>query len=265
MQGGHPGDTQNLTRKEVPEYFNRRLPLERVLAMALLVPASPVILLLAVVVRVTSHGPAIYRQQRVGKDGRNFEIYKLRTMIVDAERISGPVWCLPGDSRITPVGRLLRVFHLDELPQLVNVVRGEMSLVGPRPERPELVETLAHEIPNYAERLRVPPGITGLAQIQLPADTSRQSVQEKTALDLHYIHTASAGQDLRIVCYTLLKVLGLLRLEPRTRQFTHQPLPQPVEKRPYRAANPGEKETVLTGDSKATNRRATSPASVPRL
>ena len=201
MQGGHPGDTQNLTRKEVPEYFNRRLPLERVLAMALLVPASPVILLLAVVVRVTSHGPAIYRQQRVGKDGRNFEIYKLRTMVDDAERISGPVWCLPGDSRITPVGRLLRVFHLDELPQLINVIRGEMSLVGPRPLLMEYLDLYSDE---QMRRHEMRPGLTGLAQV---SGRNNQTWEDRLALDVWYVDHWSLWLDLRILVATVFKVL----------------------------------------------------------
>ncbi|MEO2048196.1 MAG: sugar transferase [Pirellulales bacterium] len=177
--------------------------------LLLLLPTCPILLTLAVVVRATSRGPAIYRQQRVGKDGKLFDVYKLRTMIDNAERISGPVWCQPGDSRITPVGKLLRLLHWDELPQLLNVVRGEMSLVGPRPERPEMVETLARQIPDYVSRLRVLPGITGLAQVELPPDSDQQSIRNKTELDLQYIHSASVNQDLRIVCQTVLKMLGL--------------------------------------------------------
>ena len=175
------------------------------------------------------------------------DIYKLRTMIDDAERLSGPVWCQPNDSRITPLGRLLRLLHLDELPQLVNVVRGEMSLVGPRPERPELVERLAHTIPHYADRFRVRPGITGLAQIQLPADTSQQSVRKKTELDLHYIHTATARQDLWIVCSTLLKMASLHRPEAHPRPSPHSHLPPAEENRQPQATAPRKKAPATKG------------------
>ncbi len=240
MHARHATETDNRTDREVQEYFARRQPLERVLALVLLLPAGPIILMLAMVVRATSRGPAIYRQRRVGKDGKLFAIYKLRTMIDGAERLSGPVWCQPDDSRITPVGRLLRLLHLDELPQLVNVVRGEMSLVGPRPERPELVETLVAQIPDYAERLCVLPGITGLAQIELPPDTDQQSVRKKTELDLYYIQSASASQDMRIVCYTLLKMIGL-RPVRHARPRTPYPLPHPEEIRQCRTINPHEK------------------------
>ena len=166
-----------------------------------------------------------------GKDGKPFDVYKLRTMIDDAERICGPVWCQPGDSRITPVGKLLRLLHLDELPQLLNVVRGEMSLVGPRPERPELVETLARQIPDYVARLRVLPGITGLAQVELPPDSDQQSVRNKTELDLQYIHSASVSQDLRIVCQTVLKILGL-RPAPQVQPPEPRRQLAPAKKRP---------------------------------
>lgn len=265
MYGGHTTEAENLTHREVPDYFARRQPLERALALVLLLPASPIILVLAVVVRVTSRGSSIYRQQRVGKDGKTFNIYKLRTMVDGAEHLSGPVWCLPGDSRITPVGRLLRRLHLDELPQLLNVVRGEMSLVGPRPERPELVETLAHTIPHYADRFLVLPGLTGLAQIQLPPDTDQQSVRNKTALDLHYIHCASANQDLRIVCYTLLKVLGLRRPVPHTRPSTHSHLPHPVENGNSAVAATMTKKKRLGSNSSVGATASEAPPAEPRL
>jgi lipopolysaccharide/colanic/teichoic acid biosynthesis glycosyltransferase len=218
-----------LTTWKISDYFTRRMPLERPIGLLLLLPTCPILLMLAVVVRATSRGPAIYRQQRVGKEGKPFDVYKLRTMIDNAEHISGPVWCQPGDSRITPVGKLLRLLHLDELPQLLNVVRGEMSLVGPRPERPEMVETLSQQIPDYVSRLRVLPGITGLAQIELPPDSDQQSVRNKTELDLQYIHSASASQDLRIVCQTVLKMLCL------------RPTPQPQSSGPKQQLAPCKK------------------------
>jgi lipopolysaccharide/colanic/teichoic acid biosynthesis glycosyltransferase len=179
------------------------------LGAILLVPAIPIILLAAGVVRLTSAGPAFYIQSRLGRGGRQFQIIKLRTMYHDCEKLSGPRWSTPGDPRITPVGRFLRATHLDELPQLVNVLRLEMSLVGPRPERPEIVPALEQAIPNYSHRLRVRPGVTGLAQLRLPADTCVSGVRQKLAFDLHYIRSCGPWLDLRLVACTALKVVGL--------------------------------------------------------
>ena len=122
-------------------------------------------------VRLTSSGPGIYSQTRVGLHGRTFVIYKLRTMYHDCERLSGPLWSPRDDPRITPIGRFLRLTHLDELPQFWNVLRGDMVLVGPRPERPEFIARLEREVPGYRDRESISPGLTGLAQIRLPADT----------------------------------------------------------------------------------------------
>jgi lipopolysaccharide/colanic/teichoic acid biosynthesis glycosyltransferase len=158
---------------------------------------------------MTSGGGAIYRQVRVGKNGKEFWLYKIRTMYANAEDIGGPQWARPKDTRITPVGRALRFLHLDELPQLVNVVRGEMSLIGPRPERPEFVEQLALAIPNYEERLKVLPGITGLAQINLPADESLESVERKVIIDCDYIEKGNVYLDLRILLCTALRMMGI--------------------------------------------------------
>lgn len=183
--------------------------MEWLAALALLAASAPLLVALAMVVVASSKGPVIYRQRRLGKNGRQFYIYKFRTMYSYAEKLTGPVWCQPGDSRVTPVGQFLRRLHLDELPQLVNVLRGEMSLIGPRPERPEFVETLSIRIPNYAERLRVRPGITGLAQIRLPADVDEQSVAEKVRFDLQYIENVSPRLDLAILWTTALQMFGL--------------------------------------------------------
>ena len=171
-------------------------------------PAAPIILLLVLLVRLTSRGPGIYRQRRTGLDGRTFSIYKIRTMAVDAEAATGAVWSTRGDPRVTLVGRLLRWSHLDELPQLVNVMRGQMCMVGPRPERPEIVRRLALEIPHYGDRLAVPPGITGLAQVLLPADSDVASVRRKLALDLAYVRHGSTLLDGWILAATVLKVFA---------------------------------------------------------
>jgi lipopolysaccharide/colanic/teichoic acid biosynthesis glycosyltransferase len=181
---------------------------EWVLACVLLVLTAPLILAVMVLVRLTSRGPGIYRQTRLGLEGRRYRIYKIRTMRHDCERLTGPQWSTPGDARITPIGRILRVTHIDELPQLWNVLRGEMSLVGPRPERPEIAVGLEQVLPRYRDRLLVRPGVTGLAQVQLPPDTDIESVRRKLACDLYYIRHVSLWLDLRIMMGTVLGILG---------------------------------------------------------
>lgn len=190
-------------------YFALKNGLDRCLALVMLVPGVLVIGLLVLLVRLTSRGPAIYRQKRVGKQGHEFIMLKIRTMRHDAEAGSGAVWTQVDDPRITKLGWFLRKVHLDELPQLFNVLWGEMALVGPRPERPEFVAVLVERIPDYADRLKVLPGVTGLAQINLPPDTDLASVQRKQLLDLHYIRTASFGLDLRMLICTSLRLLGI--------------------------------------------------------
>lgn len=182
---------------------------QRILAAVMLVPALPIIGVLILLIRATSKGPAVFKQLRVGRGGTLYTMYKLRTMHCDAEADTGPIWSTPNDDRTTWLGRLLRKAHLDELPQLLNVVKGEMSLVGPRPERPEFVGVLEEEVPGYCQRLRVLPGITGLAQVNLPADTNTASVRRKLRLDLEYIETADLQLDLQIILCTLLKVFCL--------------------------------------------------------
>ena len=190
-------------------YFAFKSLLDRCLALALLIPGMLVIGWLILLVRLTSRGPAIYRQKRVGKHGQEFMMLKIRTMRHDAEAGSGAVWTQVNDPRITKLGWFLRKVHLDELPQLFNVLRGEMALVGPRPERPEFVAVLVERIPNYADRLKVLPGVTGLAQINLPPDTDLASVLRKQLLDLHYIRTAGFWLDLRMLVCTSLRLLGI--------------------------------------------------------
>jgi lipopolysaccharide/colanic/teichoic acid biosynthesis glycosyltransferase len=183
--------------------------LDWLLAAAMLIPALPLILLCALAVRLTWRGPGFYTQVRLGKHGRPYTLIEIRTMVIDAEQVTGPRWAIPGDQRITKVGDFLRKTHLDELPQLFNVLRGDMSLTGPRPERPEIVPTLEEEIPGYGQRLAVKPGVTGLAQVQLPADTDLASVRKKLSYDLYYVRVHSFGLDLRLVLCTAFKVLGI--------------------------------------------------------
>lgn len=179
------------------------------MALIVLVLTAPLILLAALLVKLTSRGPVFYSQVRLGRGGKPFTIYKIRTMRHNCEQQSGAQWSKPGDSRITPVGNFLRKSHIDELPQLWNVLRGDMSLVGPRPERPEFVPQLAHALGRYRERLLVRPGLSGLAQVQLPPDTDLDSVRRKLAHDLCYVQRMSFWLDLRILVCTGLYVLGL--------------------------------------------------------
>jgi len=186
-----------------------KVVVERGAALALLVLGGPLILVLAALVKLTSRGPAFYTQKRLGRHGTSFTIYKLRTMVDRCESLTGPRWSLPGDPRVTGLGRFLRASHLDELPQLLNVLRGDMSLIGPRPERPEFLPELERACPRYRERLAVRPGVTGLAQVQLPADTSIASVRRKLAYDLYYIRHLSPWLDLALLVCTALYALGL--------------------------------------------------------
>jgi lipopolysaccharide/colanic/teichoic acid biosynthesis glycosyltransferase len=181
---------------------------DRCLGLVGLVVASPVIFLAWMLVRLTSRGAGFYSQTRSGIGGKPFRIYKIRTMYQNCEAKSGAKWCVKGDARVTPVGRILRKLHVDELPQLWNIVRGDMSLVGPRPERPEFVETLKLAIPGYTDRLRVKPGLTGLAQIQLPPDSTVQSVARKLEKDLLYIREMSFTLDARIYFGTVIYLVG---------------------------------------------------------
>lgn len=192
-----------------PVYFPIKHFCERVFAGILLVVLAPLILALIVVVRLTSKGPGIYRQERVGLDQNLFDVYKLRTMYNDAEADGQAKWSQKGDPRITPIGRFLRRTHMDELPQLWNVVTGDMSLTGPRPERPSICEKLDRHIRDYYARNMVKPGITGLAQINLEPDCTINDVRRKQCLDLHYIETAGPWLDIRMVMATVLRMFGI--------------------------------------------------------
>jgi lipopolysaccharide/colanic/teichoic acid biosynthesis glycosyltransferase len=192
-----------------PLYEACKLAGEFVFAAVLLALTAPVLLLAALLVKLTSRGPAFYAQTRVGKGGRPFTLYKLRTMRHDCEKESGARWSTPGDPRITRVGAFLRKTHLDELPQLWNVLRGDMSLVGPRPERPEFTPALERALPHYRDRLAVRPGVTGLAQVQLPPDTDLASVRRKLSYDLYYVRYRSLWLDLRLIACTAVHVLGV--------------------------------------------------------
>ena len=176
-------------------------------ALVGIVVTAPLMLLTALLVKLSSEGPVIYSQTRVGKDGRLFKIYKFRTMRADAEQQSGPVWAKKNDNRITPVGGFLRKTRLDELPQFFNVLKGDMSLIGPRPERPVFVDQFKRQIGDYEKRLQVKPGITGLAQVWHRYDESLADVRKKIKYDLLYIRKVCFWTDLRILLRTVRVVL----------------------------------------------------------
>ncbi len=162
------------------------------------------LLAIAVLVKLTSRGPALYLQQRTGQGGKLFVMYKFRTMGIDAEAETGPVWARRGDTRCTWLGNLLRRWCLDELPQLINVIKGDMSLVGPRPERPHFVKQFSQEFPAYSQRHQVPPGITGWAQINGWRGDS--SLEKRIEYDLFYIRNWSLGFNLKILLTTPLTI-----------------------------------------------------------
>ena len=168
----------------------------------------PLMVLAAFAIKLSSPGPVLYKQQRVGMGGREFTIYKFRSMRVDAEATTGAVWATPGrDPRVTRVGGLLRRSRVDELPQLWNVLRGDMSLVGPRPERPEFIKTLTEEIPFYGQRHAVRPGLTGWAQVRYAYGASVEDAMEKLQYDLYYIKNRSLALNLYIIFETLKTVV----------------------------------------------------------
>lgn len=219
---------------ELPNYQTRhwypgiRDVLEVITTGILLIPASVVIAVAGLIVKLTSRGDIFYRQTRVGLNGQDFTIYKIRSMQQDCERKSGAIWSTKGDARITPVGRVLRRLHIDELPQLWNVIRRDMSLIGPRPERPVIVEKLEKKVPRYRERILVRPGVTGLAQVQLPPDSDEADVWQKQAYDLYYIANMSPWLDFRILLATALKLicipyslLSVLLGMPREEEIYH--------------------------------------------
>jgi sugar transferase (PEP-CTERM system associated) len=182
--------------------------LDVAMALAGLAIGSPLFLLVALAVRLTSHGPVLYHQRRVGLHGHVLMIHKFRSMRQDAEDQSGPVWASKdGDSRVTAIGQWMRRARLDEMPQLVNVLRGEMSFVGPRPERPEFVADLTRQIPYYGQRHIVRPGITGWAQVRYTYGASTEDALQKLQYDLYYIKNVSVALDLYIAFETVKTVL----------------------------------------------------------
>ena len=178
-----------------------------VISSIILLGFFPLWIVVAVGIRIDSEGPIFYTQKRVGKDGRIYTMLKFRSMVVGAEKMTGPIWASSNDPRVTRVGRFLRRLRLDEIPQLINVLDGDMSLVGPRPERPFFVEKLKRALPLYARRLRVRPGITGWAQVKGEYDQSIEHVKQKLAYDLFYLENMSLRMDLKIILNTIYVML----------------------------------------------------------
>lgn len=168
---------------------------------------APLWLAIVLLIRLTSPGKAMYSQERIGQYGKPFTIYKFRSMYIDAEKRSGPQWATKNDPRITPVGRFVRKTRIDEIPQFINVLKGEMSLVGPRPERAFFIEQLKKEIPWYVQRIKMKPGITGWAQVKHKYDTSIEDVKQKVIYDLYYFENMSLMLDIKIIIRTLWVVL----------------------------------------------------------
>ncbi|MDZ7374209.1 MAG: undecaprenyl-phosphate glucose phosphotransferase [candidate division KSB1 bacterium] len=179
-----------------------------VVSLVVLVAGIPLWILVALAIKLDSPGPVLFKQKRVGKDGKIFTIYKFRSMIEGAEKMTGPKWAEEDDPRITRVGKILRKLRIDEFPQLINVLAGDMSLVGPRPERPYFVRRLKHQIPLYTRRLRVKPGITGWAQVKGHYDTSIEDVRKKLEYDLFYIENMSLRMDFKILLTTIYVALA---------------------------------------------------------
>lgn len=202
-----PGAEDSVGDRE--QFFRLKYAFDFWLGCLLLVIFSPLILMLFVAVRLTSSGPGFYRQERVGLNGKTFLLVKLRSMKRDAEKPGQAVWACRKDPRVTWLGQVLRTLHLDELPQLWNVVQGDMSLIGPRPERPQFCEKLAQQIDGYYDRVAVKPGVTGLSQINLPPDTSILDARRKQIIDLLYIRQTNAWLEIRILAATALRMIGV--------------------------------------------------------
>jgi sugar transferase (PEP-CTERM system associated) len=195
------GFNQGLARTSVKRLF------DLVCAGALVALSSPVMLLAALAIKLDSRGPVLYRQERVGLNNRPFQVVKFRSMRTDAEKDGRAIWATHNDDRVTRVGRFIRLTRIDELPQLFSVLKGDMSLVGPRPERPIFVEQLTQQIPFYAVRHSVKPGVTGWAQVRYQYGATVEDSQNKLQYDLHYVKNHSLCMDLQILCETVHVVL----------------------------------------------------------
>lgn len=204
---GGINSVDDLMRVSQPRLFDvSKTIVDYALAAILLVLVMPILLICGILIKLSSPGVIVFTQTRLGKNGKQFNMLKLRTMCHDAEAHSGPVLASKNDSRILPVCRWMRRSHIDELPQLINVLRGEMSLVGPRPERPEIAEKIYTRLPQFRHRLRVRPGITGLAQVRNGYDTCMDAVKHKLQYDLDYIARRNWALEIGILLTTVVKL-----------------------------------------------------------
>ena len=197
----------DLVRSTRYSLFEKRV-VDLLVACALIVFTLPLLAIVALAIKCDSPGPILYRQERVGLGGRRFMLLKFRSMVQNAESDGQPVWAAEKDVRVTPVGRIIRRLRIDELPQLLSVLRGDMSMVGPRPERPYFVNKLTDVIPFFAERHKVKPGITGWAQINYPYGASIEDAREKLAYDLYYTENRRLSLDLAILISTVRVVVS---------------------------------------------------------
>ena len=204
---GHPLIRLYQTNLLTWQRMAKRL-IDIVASLLVLIPLLPVWIIVGVLIKLSSPGPVFFMQDRVGKKGKIFKLFKFRSMIHNAEKETGPVWASPDDVRITGIGRVLRKLRLDEVPQFINVLKGEMSLIGPRPERPYFVEQLKAEVHFYTRRLLVRPGITGWAQVKLRYDTSLEDVKQKIKYDLYYLENMSLTLDFKILLRTIVVALS---------------------------------------------------------
>ena len=192
----------------MPEWEKKLKRLMDILiSLLLLIISSPILIIAAAAIKIDSEGPVLFKQERLGQNGKPFKVLKFRSMIKDAEKYTGPVWSQKDDPRVTRMGKFVRKARIDEIPQMINVLKGEMSLVGPRPEREFFVEKLSKEIPYYKRRLKVRPGVTGWAQIKHKYDETIEDVKIKLRYDLFYIENMSIRMDLKILLRTVYVVL----------------------------------------------------------
>ncbi|TAK53706.1 MAG: exopolysaccharide biosynthesis polyprenyl glycosylphosphotransferase [Bacteroidetes bacterium] len=204
---GHPLIRLYMTNMKRWQWFAKRL-VDIIVSLLILIPLLPVWVIISLLIKIDSSGSILFVQERVGRKGSIFKLVKFRSMIEDAERETGPIWAAPEDKRRTRLGRVLRKLRLDEIPQFINVLKGEMSLVGPRPERPFFVEQLKQEVRFYSRRLLIRPGITGWAQVNHRYDVSFDDVKEKIKYDLYYLENMSLTLDFKILLRTILVALS---------------------------------------------------------
>lgn len=195
------------TSSDTKPYFIVKRAIDVVGSIIAFAVLSPLFLFAALFIKIFSRGPVFFKQTRVGQHGKPFEIYKFRSMKIDAEKYSGPVWATKNDNRLIPGGNFLRKSKIDEIPQFINVLKGEMSIIGPRPERPFFVERLKDQVLDYEKRLKIKPGITGLAQVLHRADETINDVRKKVKYDILYIKKMCLWTDVRILAKTVRVVL----------------------------------------------------------